>query len=215
QHARAQAVLFVRSGEDVIVYAAFAAIPELFVVCEFGEGNGAVTEVRVDFHHCQTGSKAKQLGARIHFARQLKGLFLNFVSQTELAKFGHYDEPGVGHKLFICPGFYIAKASKLILIAHRYDGFAFSHFLSDVLRRSLGNTSTSCFGRFFYLPAYFINKNKMFFRSYSNLKFCHGKRENVVKVKNKYSDMQSCRMDNGNLFSPSGPAPECFGNYEI
>ena len=72
QHGGAQTVLSFLHHQDLVIDAAFAAGPELLVLCQFGISNRLVAKVAVDLHDSQAGSEAKDLGFGILFPAEGK-----------------------------------------------------------------------------------------------------------------------------------------------
>ena len=64
QHAGADAVLTPRAFKHIDVDAALTAAPKGFVVSQFGERNGHVTQLCVHAHHRRTAGKTEYFGLR-------------------------------------------------------------------------------------------------------------------------------------------------------
>ena len=63
--------------EDVVVATTLATLPDLFVIGQFREGYGFVTEARVEFHDRQRSCDTEYFCKRESFSCQFKGLCLD------------------------------------------------------------------------------------------------------------------------------------------
>ena len=62
EHGGAHTVFPLLAHEDVIVHAALASTPKLFVVGKFGIGYRFIAEIGVDLHDSQAGRESKDFG---------------------------------------------------------------------------------------------------------------------------------------------------------
>lgn len=110
QHSCAKAHAPVVALEYVKVHTSLAALPEFFVVGEFGECHGSVAHAAVQLHDGQRCGDAENFGKRKSETCEFKCLFLDASRQPEMAVVGVDYESGCGNKITVSPAFYVAEA---------------------------------------------------------------------------------------------------------
>ena len=140
QQSGADAHLVVVALQDVEVAAALAALPELRIVREFGEGDRPEAEFIVHLHHGGTRGDGEDLGIREEFAREDESLLLDAFGDAHAAEFVRDDEAGIGDETLSAPGLDVGKTGELSLVGQGNHRFAGENLLVDVLRGTVGDT---------------------------------------------------------------------------
>jgi len=143
QHAGTQAAGIIVPLEDVEIRAAFASLPELGVVRQFGEGDRLIAQRRVDPHDLQARRQAENLRLREFLARQLERFLLDFAGQP-LALVLRLDEQArIGDIPVMPPGFDVAESGKTARICVQGDDrLVFQDLGGQVFRRTGSKAGT-------------------------------------------------------------------------
>lgn len=139
QHAGAETHSPLRPGEDVVVRAAPASIPEHLVLREFRERDGPVAQLRIDLHHGETRRDAEYLRFRILLPGEFECLLLDSLRDTRMAVLRYDDETGIGHIFPVLPRLYVAESDETLSLRSNY-GLPLLHLLTNVSRLALGDT---------------------------------------------------------------------------
>lgn len=175
QHGGAEAVFVLFALENREVDATFAPFPEGFVVGQFAEDHGSVSEFVVDLHDGETGGQSEEFCPRELDQREEEGFGFNSFGQPQLAEFRIDNESGVRYVGAMPPAFDVAESSPASVFVESHDSFTFTHFRRYVLGCTFGDAGTASFGGLGHLGANFLSEFCMLFGCNEDIKIidCH------------------------------------------
>lgn len=146
EHAVAETHAAVVAGEDIVVLATLAALPEFLVGGEFGERDGFVAQTGVEFHHRQRCGDGEDFGVGESSSGQFECLVLDTRRKTHLAELGVYDKTRGRDIVAMAPALDVAETYETVAV-HRHDSFPPLNLVDDVLGGTAGNARAALKGR--------------------------------------------------------------------
>ncbi len=139
EHTGAETHTSVGALKDIVVLAALTALPEFFIVGQFGECHGFISHSRIELHDGKRGGDGKKFCERKAKSSQLEGFRLDGAGKAKMTVFGVDNQSGRRNEISMTPALDVAEPYEPVAVKGHH-AFTARDFLSDIFGCPLGDT---------------------------------------------------------------------------